>query len=167
MTTIYVTHDQREALTMSDRVAVIAGGRVQQIDAPRAIYDKPSNRFVAEFIGESAFLDVESRDGALHCAGTRVDVADAQHADGCVLMLRPERVRIGDALAREGHNVLHARIVNVVYQGDTYLVQAQLDNGSRISARGIASVSALDAIPEIGATAAFGFSARDAVLVKS
>ncbi|MFO1303214.1 MAG: ABC transporter ATP-binding protein [Burkholderiales bacterium] len=166
MTTIYVTHDQREALTMSDRIAVIAGGRVQQVDAPRAIYDRPANRFVAEFIGESAFLDVEVRDGALHCAGTRVHVADAAPAEGCVLMLRPERVRLGDALAREGHNVLEATIVNVVYQGDTYLVQAKLGNGNRIAARGIASGTALDAVPEVGATAAFGFSARDAVLVR-
>ncbi|MCC6194380.1 MAG: ABC transporter ATP-binding protein [Burkholderiales bacterium] len=165
-TTIYVTHDQREALTMSDRVAVISGGRVAQIDAPRAIYDQPANRFVAEFIGESTFLDVEVRNGALHCAGVPLHVTDAQGAQGCVLMLRPERVRIGDAAPGDGHNVLHARVVNVVYQGDTYLVQAQLADGSRISARGIASGSALDRMPAAGETAAFAFAARDAVLVK-
>ena len=56
MTTVYVTHDQREALTMSDRIAVINHGRIMQLDTPRAIYERPANRFVAEFIGESTFL---------------------------------------------------------------------------------------------------------------
>ena len=59
MTTIYVTHDQREALTMSDRIAVIDNGRIMQLDTPRALYEHPANRFVAEFIGESSFLQVE------------------------------------------------------------------------------------------------------------
>ena len=75
MTTIYVTHDQREALTMSDRIAVINGGRVQQIDTPRAIYEKPANRFVAEFIGESTFLAVETDGGVCRCAGEPLQVA--------------------------------------------------------------------------------------------
>src|SRR6187200_1299840 len=57
-TTIYVTHDQREALTMSDRIAVINGGRIVQLGTPRDIYDYPATRFVAEFIGESSFLPV-------------------------------------------------------------------------------------------------------------
>ena len=58
MTTVYVTHDQREALTMSDRIAVINHGRFRQIDKPRDLYERPDNRFIAEFIGESHFLPV-------------------------------------------------------------------------------------------------------------
>ena len=58
-TTIYVTHDQREALTMSDRIAVINDGRIMQLGTPQSIYEQPTNRFVAEFIGESAFLKAE------------------------------------------------------------------------------------------------------------
>ncbi len=65
MTTVYVTHDQREALTMSDRIAVINGGRIMQLDTPRAIYERPANRFVAEFIGESTFLPVTVAQGRL------------------------------------------------------------------------------------------------------
>ncbi len=60
-------------------------------------------------------------------------------------MLRPERVRIGDGERRDGHNVLDARVTDVIYQGDTFLVQAVLADGSRISARGIASAGALGA----------------------
>jgi putative spermidine/putrescine transport system ATP-binding protein len=59
MTTVYVTHDQREALTMSDRIAVINHGRLMQLDTPREIYDRPANRFVADFLGESTFLPLE------------------------------------------------------------------------------------------------------------
>src|SRR6476661_465487 len=59
MTTVYVTHDQREALTMSDRIAVIDHGRLRQIDKPQHLYERPNNRFIAEFIGESHFLPVE------------------------------------------------------------------------------------------------------------
>jgi putative spermidine/putrescine transport system ATP-binding protein len=166
MTTIYVTHDQREALTMSDRVAVIAGGRVMQIDAPRTIYDQPANRFVAEFIGESTFLKVETDGGACHCAGVPMQVASLPAASGrMLLMLRPERVRVGDGERRDGHNVLEARVTDVIYQGDTYLVQAVLPDGSRISARGIASAAALGRVPSVGDVAPFGFGAQDAVLV--
>jgi putative spermidine/putrescine transport system ATP-binding protein len=66
MTTVYVTHDQREALTMSDRIAVINHGRVRQIDKPQDLYERPNNRFIAEFIGESHFLPVEVRGGAAY-----------------------------------------------------------------------------------------------------
>ena len=166
MTTIYVTHDQREALTMSDRVAVIAGGRVMQIDTPRRIYEHPANRFVAEFIGESTFLKVEHDGTTCRCAGVALrTAAPAPGGRPSLLMLRPERVRIGDGERRDGHNVLDARVTDVIYQGETFLVQAQLADGSRISARGIASAGALGRIPAIGETAPFGFDAQDAVLI--
>ena len=63
MTTVYVTHDQREALTMSDRIAVIDHGRFRQIDKPRDLYERPDNAFIAEFIGETHFLPFEVHDG--------------------------------------------------------------------------------------------------------
>lgn len=166
MTTIYVTHDQREALTMSDRIAVMDGGRLQQIDTPRQLYERPANRFVAEFIGESTLLDIEMRDGTCHCAGVPLAVA-AVPADGPPrhLLLRPERVYLCDGDRRDGHNVLEARVTDVIYQGDTFLVQAQLGSGARISARGIANAAALERMPTRGDTAAFGFAARDTVVL--
>ena len=59
MTTVYVTHDQREALTMSDRIAVVNHGRIMQLATPQGLYEQPANRFVADFIGDSTFLSVE------------------------------------------------------------------------------------------------------------
>ena len=73
MTTVYVTHDQREALTMSDRIAVIDGGRIMQLDTPRAIYQRPANRFVAEFIGESTFVPVQVSHGNAMLGGRRCE----------------------------------------------------------------------------------------------
>jgi putative spermidine/putrescine transport system ATP-binding protein len=89
MTTVYVTHDQREALTMSDRVAVIDHGRIMQLDAPRRLYEQPANRFVAEFIGESTFLPVEAAGGAFFYAGQKLKLPGGPRPSGrCLLMLR-------------------------------------------------------------------------------
>ena len=166
MTTIYVTHDQREALTMSDRIAVIAGGRVQQVDTPRKLYERPVNRFVAEFIGESTLLDVDVRDGVCHCAGERLEVA-AWPEGGAPrhLLLRPERVYLGDGTRREGHNMLQGQVTDVIYQGDTFLVHAMLANGAASAPAASRTPTHSSACRRVGDAASFGFSARDAVLL--
>ncbi|WP_346433115.1 ABC transporter ATP-binding protein [Breoghania sp.] len=93
MTTVYVTHNQREALTMSDRIAVVNKGRIMQLATPRELYERPANRFVADFIGESTFLTVSrnrndvSYDGmALKFTETLPDTPQLS------LMVRPERI---------------------------------------------------------------------------
>jgi putative spermidine/putrescine transport system ATP-binding protein len=167
-TTIYVTHDQREALTMSDRIAVIHGGRIQQLDTPRHLYDRPMNRFVAEFIGESSLLEVEVTGHTCRCDGQLLHLPRAAPAAGAaLLMLRPERLRIlADGAAQaEAANRLQARVIDLVYQGDTFLLQAQLGNGSAICARGIAGAAALAALPAPGETAWLGFNIDDTVLL--
>jgi putative spermidine/putrescine transport system ATP-binding protein len=170
-TTIYVTHDQREALTMSDRIAVIAGGRVQQLDTPRVIYEQPVNRFVAEFIGESSFLKVTRDDGDIRCGGQLLRVGTAAAPGGPVLlMVRPERLRIVDdgqpeTGTRNDENILEARVTEVIYQGDTFLVQAMLADGSRINARGIASAGSMARVPRAGDTVRLGLRVEDTVLV--
>jgi putative spermidine/putrescine transport system ATP-binding protein len=168
MTTIYVTHDQREALTMSDRIAVIAGGRLMQVDTPRALYERPANRFVAEFVGESSFLPVHLDGGRWCFNGQPLEVAAmdaAPPAGGRMwLMLRPERLRLAGA-EPAGSNRIEARVTDTIYQGDSFVVQAVLADGTRVSARGIANAGALAAMPERGATVGLAFDARDAVLV--
>ena len=169
-TTIYVTHDQREALTMSDRIAVINGGRIMQLDAPRALYERPANRFVAEFIGESCLLkvDVAASRTQCHCAGQMLGLSQAAGAPGPAwLMLRRERLQIlaPEASAPAGLNVLQARVTDSVYQGDSFLLQAQLADGSAISARGIAGAAALAAMPAVGDKVGLVFRFEDAVLL--
>jgi spermidine/putrescine transport system ATP-binding protein len=68
ITFVFVTHDQEEALTMSDRIAVMSAGKLQQVGSPEDIYDRPANRFVADFIGETSFLQGRVADGLLHLA---------------------------------------------------------------------------------------------------
>ncbi len=75
-TTVYVTHDQREALTMSDRVAVIDFGQFKQIDAPKDLYERPRSKFVADFIGESSFLPVEVNGSSIDLDGATMRLAE-------------------------------------------------------------------------------------------
>jgi len=95
VTTVYVTHDQVEAMTLGDRVAVMHEGEIQQIDTPLALYDRPANLFVAGFIGspQMNLLDVRVEDGALYLGTHRVrleTVADAVPAAGITVGVRPE-----------------------------------------------------------------------------
>jgi putative spermidine/putrescine transport system ATP-binding protein len=165
-TTIYVTHDQREALTMSDRIAVIDGGRIRQLGTPRAVYEQPASRFVAEFIGESSFIDVMVDGDVCRCAGQVLRHAGAL-AGSAVLMLRPERLRVlGDGdTAGADQNLLQAQVTDFVYQGDSFLLQARLADGSAVSARGIAGAAVLAAMPARGAPVRLAFDIADTVLL--
>ena len=101
ITFVYVTHDQGEALAMSDRVAVMNEGRVEQLASPQAVYDAPSNRFVAAFVGQANFAPVssvaEQDDGLLVWTawGAAVRAPQQPHASGCACMVRPERMTAG------------------------------------------------------------------------
>ncbi|HTP99407.1 MAG TPA: ABC transporter ATP-binding protein [Casimicrobiaceae bacterium] len=130
VTMVYVTHDQHEALTMSDRIAVFHRGRVQQLDVPEAIYERPANAFVARFIGENNRYDgrLEAMDGGLCTVRIAPDVciegvpASALAPGSAVTVsLRPERVQIGPA----GHTIdriagrhLTGTLREVIYLGD-------------------------------------------------
>lgn len=164
-TTIYVTHDQREALTMSDRIAVINGGKVIQLDTPRRIYERPINRFVAEFIGESTFLEVEIRGGVCRY-GETVLRSEASPTDGRrLLMIRPERLQVLTGEADPNFNVLNGEITGSVYQGDSILLQVALAGGQPLTARCPASQGGLAATLETGKTVRLGLAVADTVLL--
>jgi putative spermidine/putrescine transport system ATP-binding protein len=167
MTTVYVTHDQREALTMSDRIAVINGGRIMQLDTPRAIYERPANRFVAEFIGESAFVPVQVRQGVASLGNRALHAEAALGGDGArLLMLRPEHLKIlGHGADRAGLNVLDARVVATVYQGDSSLVQATLADGSPVAVRCASTGAGSAAALQPGDAVALGLAPAHTVLL--
>ncbi len=145
MTTVYVTHDQREALTMSDRIAVINSGRIMQLDTPRAIYERPKNRFVAEFIGESTFLPVQVVQGHVSLGAQVLRTALPPQSDGQhLLMLRPERLRLlaSADVADADCNTLDATLVATVYQGDSSLFQMALADGTLVGVRGASAAPA-------------------------
>jgi spermidine/putrescine transport system ATP-binding protein len=128
ITFVFVTHDQEEALTMSDRVAVMSDGEVQQAGSPDEIYERPVNRFVADFIGETNFLEaqVEARGERYRVAGGAVLSGRDPHGHGegakVTLALRPERADLTDA-AGEG---LSGRVERVVYFGTDTIYYLQV-----------------------------------------
>jgi multiple sugar transport system ATP-binding protein len=97
ITTVYVTHDQAEAMTLGHRVAVLDHGKLQQVGTPRELYDRPANRFVAGFIGSPAMnlCPLECENGAVSFAGERVPVPGANGARSVVVGLRPEALKLG------------------------------------------------------------------------
>jgi putative spermidine/putrescine transport system ATP-binding protein len=134
LTIVFVTHDQSEALTMSDRIAVFNAGRIEQLDTPQAIYDAPSTRFVAQFIGETNLIEANIAsvgvDEAMVTLGDRLSIrinagkglAAGQKAS---FSLRPERIRLGSE--PKGSNVLDMTIADCVYHGDHMRVQLVRD----------------------------------------
>ena len=107
ITMIYVTHDQTEAMTMSDRVAVFRNGRIEQVGSPLEVYNRPANRFVGEFIGDSNFFAGRvdpARPGMGRAAGigpVRIASADAPAGEVDV-MIRPERLRAAQPAQADG-----------------------------------------------------------------
>jgi spermidine/putrescine ABC transporter ATP-binding subunit len=94
VTTIFVTHDQEEAMTISDRIAVMNAGRVEQTGTPRDIYDRPRTRFVCDFIGESNLFTGEWRNGAFTIDGTVVPAPINQGSGMATIAVRPERIQL-------------------------------------------------------------------------
>jgi len=135
ITTVFVTHDQHEALGLSDRVAVMNGGRIEQLGSPREVYEQPATRFVAEFIGASTALEgraVDDRTVVL-AGGQRVEVRLPRALVPGVairLVVRPERVTVGGA----GPNTLRARIASVMFLGDHSELRLDLEGGGRLLA---------------------------------
>ncbi|XDA98953.1 ABC transporter ATP-binding protein [Sulfitobacter sp. LCG007] len=165
MTTVYVTHDQREALTMSDRIAVVNHGRIMQLDTPRDLYERPANRFVADFIGDSTFLPV-SRHGSVVSWGDlplKYDGALPESAK-LMLMIRPERIVLSDR-AREGENTFPATATEVVYQGDSFLLYARLADGSQIALRGAMRGSTASKMPSVGDAVILSLAPADTAII--
>lgn len=162
MTTVYVTHDQREALTMSDRIAVIDQGRIRQIDNPKTIYERPNNRFVAEFIGESTFVKVDVTSSGCTFNGSPLSLAAQPPQTGThQLMIRPERLAILQRDPADDVNVLPAIVTAAIYQGDSVLVHASLSDGTMVSVRASASLQA----PLVGDYLNLGLKAADTYLL--
>ena len=126
VTVVYVTHDQSEALTMSDRIAVFNDGIIQQLSTPEELYERPENSFVAQFIGENNRLngtvtDVRGSEARVRLADGNEVMAHAVAADtqgaATTLSLRPERVEI-EPVEGEVDSVLTGRIRELIYLGD-------------------------------------------------
>ena len=169
ITFIYVTHDQEEALTMSDRIAVMSEGKVQQVAAPPTLYERPNNRFVADFIGQTNVFSgtADSVDGdrvtLVTASGEKVEasvgnaeVGVGQEAHAAV---RPEKIRFGG----EGDNVMTVKIQQLVYLGVSTQYIADLPGGEKLVL--YQQNTTEEDHPEIGDEARVSWDARNCLIL--
>jgi spermidine/putrescine transport system ATP-binding protein len=140
ITFVYVTHDQEEALTMSDRLAVMASGQVEQVGTPQEVYESPATAYVADFLGSANVLDVPitrtDEPGMVQVRiGSQVVSCPSSLPSGQVgrLVVRPERLRLDEGAAADHR--LHGRVIRTVYQGATIDVRVALEDGSELVVR--------------------------------
>ena len=131
ITFVFVTHDQEEALTMADRIGVMAGGELLQVGTPEEIYEHPANRFVANFIGQTNLLDgtVESADTVCLANGARIPgVSELDAGTKVVVSLRPERARLhAKGSATDGVPSVDGRLDQITYLGSFLVHTVALD----------------------------------------
>jgi putative spermidine/putrescine transport system ATP-binding protein len=122
ITFVFVTHDQEEALTLSDRIAVFSEGRIVQLGTPQEIYERPVSPYVASFVGTTNLFDDDTSRRLLGVSG--------DHA------LRPERISLGQAgaAASNGEVVLPGRVTEVIYLGSAHRVHVRLEDGTSVVA---------------------------------
>jgi len=153
ITSVYVTHDQGEAMVTADRVVVMNGGRVEQVGSPEDIYDRPATRFVASFIGMNNLIDCEVASGKAVVADTPLTVAKAvQDRSNAppVLAIRPHEIELfaEDAKPADAANVLSGTITRQSFLGDArdYLIDLANGQSVRVSARPTVRADVGDAV---------------------
>ncbi|HEX3274832.1 MAG TPA: ABC transporter ATP-binding protein [Gemmatimonadales bacterium] len=143
ITFVYVTHDQEEALTMSDRIVLMRAGRIAQMGTPRELYDRPASRYVADFIGDTNLLAGTVVEQSGEAAALRVGDAVLRGAAGgslapgdqAWLTVRPEAIRLADSAGpHPGENALAGTVADAVYAGAALRVHVALADGRRVVA---------------------------------
>ena len=169
ITTVYVTHDQEEALSLSDRVVVMSDGRIEQIGTPFEIYNYPATAFVASFVGTLNLVTagvIDAGSGRLSVAGHEVRTSKAITEDatgGAVtLAVRPEGIHLGDG--GPGDNRLHGQVDDINFLGSIVRIRIRLDDDSHGEP---ATTMALDTfnephlrLPDVGANVTISFPAE-------
>jgi putative spermidine/putrescine transport system ATP-binding protein len=168
VTVVYVTHDQGEALTMSDRVAVFNDGVIQQLASPEELYERPQNSFVAQFIGENntlhgtvedvvgATCTVRLDDGALIDA---VPVNVSRPGERTVVSIRPERVEFNPAQLPQGAHTVPAEVLEFIYMGDMFRTRLRVAGNDNFVIKSRNSVGQVKPVP--GETLRVGWLAED------
>ena len=139
-TFIIVTHDQEEAMTVADRIAVMDHGKLVQVATPAEIYEQPNSRYVAEFVGDVNIIEAEVTRAASGDIALKSDVLDAElrlaqradvkAGDRVAVALRPEKIRIGKEPLSEVHaNCAQGVVYDIAYLGDLSIYHVHLDNG--------------------------------------
>ena len=169
ITTIYVTHDQEEALTMSDRIAIMNHGKIEQMGTPREIYENPNNAFVADFIGESNFLPVEvleDRDGKavlavkseMHTKISLSHTLPVPTGEDLKLVVRPEKMLIAPSLFEQ--RKVDGKITDIIYLGEMVRYIVLVDGKYEIIAK--QQILSTDRIFPVGTKVELGWKDENA-----
>jgi spermidine/putrescine transport system ATP-binding protein len=136
ITFVYVTHDQEEALTMSDRLAVMSGGRIEQLGTPQDVYEQPATPFVADFLGISNLMTARADGrGGIRLGSTALAVTHvARERTGDVMLtIRPERIEV-EVAGGAAANRVPGTVTEIVYVGPTMQVNVALEGGQQVQA---------------------------------
>ena len=170
LTTVFITHDQEEALIISDRVAVMRGGAIEQIGRPPEIYERPANSFVADFVGESNVLfgTVDARRGDFLEIGIAAGSSILARGDEPIgtrvgVLVRPERLISGDAAGGTA-NLFRGRVLETVYVGNSRKYRIQLEAGRELLVRSAAMAERNP--PGVGDEIAVRFAPEDVHLFR-
>ncbi len=171
ITTISVTHDQEEALTMSDRICVMNEGRIEQVDTPENIYKLPKNRFVAEFIGEinlikGHLVNLESQFAKIKLLGGQIATVEytgkSIDRNNVLIALRPENIQLLND-SNGVVNKIEATILSLIYLGDAIVLNIQTDYGEELKVK-IPSIYS-DSL-SVGKKLTFGWSPQSATIIE-
>jgi len=157
VTLIFVTHDQEEAMTLADRIAVMNAGRVEQVASPREVYDRPRTRFVSDFIGEINLFAGEWREGAFVWQGKRLPAPPGPRSGSGTLALRPERLR----LITSAGATLVGEIRSVTFVAGQLLYRIDIEGGRSLLVRNADSGT----VAVAGAQVGLAWSAADVILL--
>lgn len=160
VTIIFVTHDQDEAMTLSDRVVVFNEGRIEQVGTPQELYGQPATEFVARFLGDSNIFRGRAEGRRLDCGPVSVHLPSTVPAGPLAAMVRPEKVRVTKAGPAPGEDGLAARLTDVTFSGASWRVEGHAAGGQALLAR-VADGSALG----IGEEVYFVWSVADVRVV--
>jgi putative spermidine/putrescine transport system ATP-binding protein len=169
ITFIHVTHDQREALVMSDRIAVMHEGRLQQVASPGDIYDRPANRFVASFVGEGNFLEgaIEADHDlmALRLGAAVVRAPARTLGAPSAFMVRPEKLSLGPPIAdaTTPANSLAGRVIDVAFVGEMHRYVIETNSGATLIVKETHRVGVLVRAP--GEAVTVSWAIEDTLLV--
>jgi iron(III) transport system ATP-binding protein len=136
VTALFVTHDQEEALSLADRVAVMRDGRIEQVGTPEEVYGRPASRWVAEFLGEADVLPGRVDEGWVDCELARVRAEGVGSGDAEVLV-RPESVSLSIGPAAGGRTQVEGVVVEREFFGHDQLVHVELPSGRRLRSRSL------------------------------
>jgi spermidine/putrescine transport system ATP-binding protein len=137
---VFVTHDQEEAMVMSDRIALLRSGELEQIASPREIYSRPATAYVAQFIGHTNLLKADVQGGVARCGALSWPT---QLPDGQALFsLRPEKVQVSSGTASDNAVRIDAQVLQHAFHGATELIRAQCSDGLVLVVRAPAGAAA-------------------------